>query len=204
MNFGELIVEVGDRGFNDLLRDQESRVKRWVNEAHREICDLASWPFLEASQEGPAPLTITALAHVLSVSNLTTDAPLLPLDRRRVVGVDPALNDTGVAEYWYREGAATIKAYPADTGSTLVVRYLRAVTDLVGVTDEPLVPSPYHGLIVDGAVIRAYRNRDNFQAAQFVRQEWRIGVAGMEHALLKPNYDRERKIARTGRLGDYL
>lgn len=204
MDFAELVTEVGNRGFNDLVRDQEARVKRWINDAHREICDLADWPFLGGTKEGTAPLTIEDLGHVLSISNLTSEATLIPVDRRQAVEWDPALDDTGAAEFWYRDGEETVAVYPLDSSSTFRVRYAKAVADLAEDKDEPLPPAPYHNLIVDGACVRAYRDRDNFAAAQFVRQEWERGIRGMEHALLKVNHDREKRIVRTGRAGDYL
>ena len=53
-------------------------------------------------------------------------------------------------------------------------------------------------------MVRAYKNRDQYEAAQFVRQEWERGMKGMTHALLKPNYDNDKKILRTGSPADYL
>lgn len=206
MTFKDIYEEVSERGFSELLTeaDQLVRLKRWVNQAYREITDLAHWPFLEATKEGTAPLTIADLGHVLSVTNKTKDATLDYLDRRTAVVFDPALNDTGTAEAWYREGETSLRVSPLDTTSTLVVRYLKTPVELADEGDVPLLPTPYQDLIVDGAVVRALKNRDNYEAAQFVRQEWKAGVAQMKHALLKPNYDRERTIIRTGAPGDYL
>lgn len=205
MNFGELVQETAARGFSDLLDGgtQETRLKRWVNDSHREICDEEDWPFLEATKEGTAPLEIEDLGHVLSASNITTELILEPLDRRRVVDGDPDLDETGSSRYWYREGMTSIKVWPADTSSTFVVRYIKAV-ELSEEKDEPLMPSVYHNLIVDGAVVRCLKNRHNYEAAQFVRQEWERGMNQMRHALLKANHDRPKRIIRTGLEGDYL
>lgn len=205
MTFKELWEEAASRGFRDMLDPARlPRLKQWVNEAYREIIDTAQWPFLEATKEGTAPLTIADLGHVLSVTNKTVEAPVDFLDRRTAVDLDPALDDTGTAQYWYREGETSLRAYPADTSSTLVVRYLRVAARLTADGDVPLIPTDYLYLVVDGTVVRALRNRDNYEAAQFVRQEWGRGVAQMKRALLKPNYDRERMIVRTGEPGDYL
>lgn len=206
MTFKEIYEEVAQRGFTELATEPEqlTRLKRWVNQSYREITDMAQWPFLEATKEGTAPVTVADLAHVLSVTNKTVDETLDYLDRRTVVDVDPALNDTGIAEYWYREGETSVRVYPLDTSSTLVVRYLKLPAELSADGDVPLIPAAYHDLIVDGAVVRAFKNRDEYQAAQFIRQEWERGVRQMKHTLLKPNYDRDRLIVRTGDPVDYL
>lgn len=205
MTFQELYEEAAERGFNDLLQSeaQKTRLKRWVNQSYREIIDLAPWPFLDASKEGAAPLTVADLGHVLSVTAVSSDSVLRFLDSRSVTGMDPTRNDTGSPGYWYLEGETTIKVYPAEAG-TILVRYRKVPAALSADADTPVLPAEYHDLIVDGTVVRAYKNRDNFEAAQFTRQEWERGIKGMTHALLKPNYDRERLIVRTGTAADYL
>lgn len=207
MTFKELQEEAAARGFSEMFTDpaQLPRLKRWINESYREILDLNRWPFLEATKEGTAPLTIADLGHVLSVTNKTADSTLRYEDRRQVVENDPTLNDTGVAEVWFRAGETQLAVHPLDTASTLTVRYVKTPAKLLADADEPILPESYQGLIVDGTVIRLLRNRNNYEAAQFERQEWQHGIKGMEHALMKPNYDgNERLIVRTGGVGDYL
>jgi hypothetical protein len=204
--FKELREEAAARGFTDMLDSgpQEKRLGRWVNEACREINDLAPWPFLRDEVEGTAPLEAPELGHVLSVSNLTASRQVVPVDERQIAERDPAAQTTGVACEWYRLGLTTIEVWPSDSTSRLRVRYAKQPAPLVNDGDEAIIPATYQDLIIDGTVVRLYKNRDNFEAAQFVRQEWERGVTGMKHALLKPNYDRERTIIRTGSVGDYL
>lgn len=206
MNFGELIEEVANRGFTDMLDGgpREARVKRHVNAAHREVVDEAPWPFLPTTAEGNAPILLADLAHVLSVSNRATDAVLDPIDERQVTEMDPTREETGSGEYWFRADLTHLAVWPLDTTSKFAIRYVRRATKMVAPTDMPLVPEEYDELTVSGSVIRLYRGKDNFEAAQFERQEWERGMTGMKHALLKPNYDRERTIVRTGGLGDYV
>ncbi|HEX6456232.1 MAG TPA: hypothetical protein VF009_06900 [Solirubrobacterales bacterium] len=206
MTFKELYEEAAERGFNDLLRSeaQKARLKRWVNQAIREIIDIAPWPFLETVIEGSAPLLAENLGHVLSVTNRTTETVLTFSDRRLVVGRDPALDNTGVAEQWYLEGGNTIHTYPLDSSANLRVRYVQAPVELKADDERTIIPFAYQDLIIDGTVIRAYKNRDEFEAAQFTRQEWERGIKGLTHALLKPNYDNEKTIVRTGAPADYL
>lgn len=206
MKFEELQTEVFERGFDD-LNDAGiglTRVRRWLNSAYRELNDFTSWPYLEATKEGVAPLTIADLAHVLSVVDLTHENQLDPADRRAIVGIDPKITSKGIAVSWFMEGSETLRVYPLDTTSSFAVRYLKVPAELVAAGDVPILPAVYHELIVEGAVIRAYKNRDNYEAAQFVRQEWRLGVEGMVKALIKRNFDEEKTILRTGPSGTYL
>jgi hypothetical protein len=198
--FKELREEAAARGFTDMLDEgvEEKRLGRYVNQAYREIADLAPWPFLQDEVEGPAPLELPEFGHVLSASNLTADTPLYPLDERQVTGIDPVQGATGTAEAWFLAGLSTLSAWPLDTASTLRVKYVKQPAALVEDGDEALIPVTYQDLIVDGAEVRCQKKRKNYEAAQFIRQEWRLGIEGMRHALLKPNYDQERSVARTG------
>jgi len=200
VNVSEAVQEVKERGFDDLT---EARILRWLNEAVGEIVDYAPWPFNEATQEGTAPLTVSELGHVLSVSNKNTETPLKPIDRRQVVSIDPALVAKGLGQMWYREGETTIATFPKDTTSTFIVRYAKAPATLAG---EETLPGParFHDLYIDGTVVRAYKNRDNFEAAEFVRKEWERGLRQMVQALLDPNYDGPHVARRTGYRMDYI
>lgn len=205
MTFAELVTEVEARGFDDLGdATGEARIKRWLNQAYREITDSHPWPFLEANKEGTAPMTFTDLAHVLSVIDKTNDERLRPMDRRSLLRWDPDLSETGSALYWYMEGDQVMKVYPGDTASTFIARYLTRPAELAKDEDTPLVPTPYQGLIVDGAVVRALKNRNNYEAAQFVREEWQRGLNQMAHALMRKNYDQPFVIQRTGYFEDYI
>lgn len=179
------------------------RLKRWLNQAYRELCDEGAWPFLEESYTDTAPFTIKDLGHVLSVVNPTTDSVIPFIDRRRVVAGDPTINETGGACYWYREGENTIKVWPADTTTKFIVRYMKAPAELSAQSDEPIVPKPYQELIVLATAVRLLADKNDYEAAQFERQEWERGIKRMQRAF-KPNYDRNRSIVRTGAAADYM
>lgn len=206
MTFAELVTEFMARGFDYLgTTAGEVRAKRWINDAYQEITDYADWPFLEATAEGTAPLSVTELGHVLSAANKTVESPLKPVDRRNIVqSFDPALKMTGTAYLWYREGETTIAVWPGDTTSTIAVRYVKKPPELSATSDVPVLPTRFHSLIVDGAAVRAYKDKDNFEAGQFVRQEWERGLKQMVNALLQPNHDSDQLVRRTGYLTDYL
>ena len=206
MNFGELLTEFYGSGFDDLRGNatEEARAKRWVNNAVAEICDEEPWPFLEETKEGTAPQTFTNLGHVLSVTDVNNRNPLTVADRRELVRIDPTLQSTGTPERWYMEGESTLKVYPANASVTIRTRYMKAVEELTEESKTPPIPAKYHELIVVGASIRAYRNRDNWDAARAARAEWKEGIQRMVKALIKKNYDTEKLVLRTGYSFDYL
>jgi len=205
VTFKQLQEEVVARGFENIATDTggEARIKRWINQAYREIIDTRAWAFLEATKEGLTPLAIADLGHVLSVTDVTHETLLSYVERAVLLHWDPALTGKGSADRWYLESGTTLKVYPADAASTFLVRYLKEVADLVADGDEPVIPAAYHGVIEDGAVVRAYKTTDNYEAGQFVRQEYDRGLKSMVRGL-RVNYDSAKTIVRTGTVNDYL
>lgn len=200
MTFKELVAEVKARGFE---YENEARIKRWVNAAYREVVDFKPWPFLTATKEGTAPLEVADFGHAAAVVDVTADAVLRYADFNRIVLGDPDLSDTGSPVYWFTTDGSTIQVHPANTDHTIKVTYVKVAAELKEDADEPLLPTAYQGIIVDGAVAKAYKPSDNFEAMQFVRQEFDRGLKQMVHALLRPNYDSHRRIIRSGIRSDY-
>lgn len=190
MTFTELQTEFFARGFND-LNDAGAglvRAKAWINDAYQELCDLHLWPFLETTSTGASPLTISDLGRVITVYDSTNDYVLVYKDRHDLYTGDPALDDTGNPSYWYTDNLTIVRTYPA-TSVSLAVRYYKIPATLSSGGDTPVIPARFNDLIVDGAAVRAYKNKDNFEAAQFVRDEWERGVERMRSVLLHPHYD---------------
>lgn len=188
MTFGELQTEFYARGFT-WLNDGgagQTRVKRWLNESYHELCEEDSWPFLETNTSGAAPLAIADLRQILDVYDATNEIQLLPIDRRQLRYYETDISTTGTSEVWYLENV-TIKVFPVST-VTLTVRYLKVPVDLAASNDIPIIPVRYQDLIVDLAVIRAYRDRDN-EARQILRQEADVAIAKMRDTLMLRAYD---------------
>ena len=206
MTFKELIEESSRRGLTYMLDGgtKEARLKRWINDAYREVSDEAAWPFREVTKEGKAPLTIEDASHVLSFIDATNKEDLRGVDRRTLLAADPALTATGFAEYWYREGSSTFKVYPADTSSTFSVIYLKSPKELKEATDTPIFPTNYHEIIIDGTVIRGLKDQNNWEAMAQLRGEWRASLGRMKKELLPVNYANAETTQRTGTPGDYL
>lgn len=202
----ELREEIAASGFENVLKDTggEARINRWIEAAIRGICDYKPWPFLLAEKEGAAPLTIADLGHVVAVSDLTHRNPIEPATLNQILLADPSLAGTGQAEYWFTEDGETIKVYPAPPGGgSFKVRY-RKVPVALKDEEEPIIPSAYHDLIVELVRVKAYRRADNNEAASETLKEYQRELSQMMHALLKPNYDQEQRLTRTGSIADYL
>jgi uncharacterized protein (DUF952 family) len=200
VNLKELVAEVKARGFE---YESDARIERWLNQAYREVVDYKPWPFLTATKEGTAPLEVADFGHAAAVVDVTADLALRYAGLGELVLVDADLSSTGSPVRWYITDGSTIEVYPANTDHTIKVTYAKVAAELKEDTDVPIVPTAYQGVIVDGAVAKAYKPSDNFEAMQFVRQEFDRGLKQMVHALLRPNYDSHRRILRTGIAGDY-
>jgi hypothetical protein len=70
--------------------------------------------------------------------------------------------------------------------------------------EEPIFPADYHDVIVTRTRVKGYKFTDNFEAAAEILKDYERERNGMVHALMKPNYDKERRQTRSGRAGDYV
>ena len=194
MNFGALLDEVNARGYNHI---DDTRLGRYVNQSYKSICNRAAWPFLLTTTTGTAPLTISDLRAVLNVVDTTTSAKLYHADRRHLIeSVDTLLTTTGTPTYWYQEARTIIKVYPANTTDTLSVHYLKVPATLTG-TDAHLIPEEFEDLIIDGAVIRAYKDQGQLDTAASTQEFYNEGLREMQDALLSRAHDGPNYIIQT-------
>jgi hypothetical protein len=170
VNLAEAQQAVLDRGFDYL---ETPRLTLMLNTAKDAFEDFWDWPWLQKSFSGPTPLLIADLKLILMVKSAATKAELLGLDLRQASLGDTDVTQPGVPGYWWLGNDDTLHAWPGD-GASLVGVYLADTPPLVGPTDTPLIPARYHGLWIDFAVCEAYKDSDNFPAAQALRGD--IGV----------------------------
>ena len=179
MNFAELRAELLARGTNYLEESGASlaRADRWLNEAYREILNAQPWTFRRSTTSGPPPVSIPDLQRVRHVLITASFSPLQRITEDELVefGVDPAT--TGTPIYYYVLDGTSVKTYPMTTDS-VTVRYLRRIAPMSG-TDEPIFDEEYHGLIVDGAMLKAYADTDNFEAAAALTQMYDRRLSSM-------------------------
>lgn len=179
--FADLQTEFYARGYDYLNEDEPGRVraKRWLNQAYFAICELYAWPFLDASHTQHAPLALDDVGHVYSVVDATNECPLARIDPWEI---DQVSGTVGSPFYWYFDGS-TIKVYPEDAVE-VTVRYARRPTRLVTDDAVPLVPYEWFDVIVDGAVIKALKDDDNWNGVLAARDEYDRQVAEMVNALM--------------------
>jgi hypothetical protein len=180
----DLQSELYARGYDHLAQDAAgvARGLRWINQAAAELTLAELWPFRLSTATGAAPLSITTLSSVLSVIDTgNASAELSEMTERELVDAGIDLTDTGTPLYWYRD-SLQIKTYPV--GGTLSVRYWALPTDLASPTDQTLVPARFMDAIVDGAVRRAAKDRDNWETVGGAEQERQRGLELMRRTLL--------------------
>ena len=159
MNLTQAQAEMQARGFDYL---DSSRLTNFLNRGLTDFEDFWRWPWLTKTATGAAPLTIADLKFVLKVYDAIGNELFGMSDAE---DLDYTLTGTPTS-WWIDEtsGSPVLTAYPVGA-ATLSVRYVAESTPLAGGNDTPLIPSRYHNLWIDLAVVHAYRDRDNFAAA---------------------------------------
>lgn len=155
-------TELGARGFDHL---SSSRKTIMLNLGKNALEALAPWPWLETTTTGTAPLTISDLRQVLYVVDSTNRVVLPGLDVRSTVEADPSLQ-AGSPSSWWLDGLTTLRVHPTSTSVSLSVRYLKFSAELSAGSDTPLIPTREHPVWIDFAVVEAYKDSDNYGAAQ--------------------------------------
>lgn len=187
MNFSELRTEVVSRGFDYLQQSSagEARIDRWLNQSYQALCEAEDWPFLEMNTTSTAPISFENLRSVIDVKR-SDQVSLVKRSRQILARRYPDLSLPGTPRHWYLEGDS-LKTYPVDATENLSVRFIRVPSELEEDGDEPLVPSRYRDLIVDGAVLKAYKDTDNFEAYGSLATVVQDGVSGMARTLMDRN-----------------
>lgn len=204
MTFTQLLTEFYARGF-DYLDDSgagETRAKRWINQSYQEICGMDDWPFLSTTTTGTAPLTISDLGYVESLTDTTAQRNIGFIDRRTLAERYPDLSLAGAPNYAFITGGTTINTYPTNS-NTLSVRYFRLVNDLDEGTDQPVIPAKYQYAIIDLACGRAYMDSDNPEMAQIVRRDADALIQQMREQFMVQQHQDADLIVTYGYSSDY-
>jgi hypothetical protein len=137
-------------------------------------------------------LTISDVENVIAVVDSTNDAELEHVNHADVVDLDPDLTSTGNPLLWYWSSGTQLKLWPPSTTVSLTVYYFKVPAELSASGDTPVVPARFHDLIVDGAVIRAYKDTHDFAGAGALQQHFDRRLQNMAQSLLvrssEPDY----------------
>lgn len=185
MDFLDLRQELVDRG----ALDDPTRNGNRIDAAYRIITNAFDWPFAVKTATGVADageVAVADLRKVIVVGDLSQagsgDEPGRRLDaiNYEELAEDLDVDDvgqTGTAQYWWYDAAAgAIKSYPV--GGTLYVRYYKRFEPLSTAT-TPEFDEEYHLLIVDRAMVEAYKDTDDYAMARDALQLYQTGLAGM-------------------------
>lgn len=162
MNLTQARDELAGRGFDYL---STTRLNIMLNNGKNSLEDEYAWPWLETTTTGTAPLSIADLKFVLYVVDTTNQFKLTGVDARDVTDRDTTVTTTGAADSWWLDGTGTLDTYPTQSNAALSVRYVKYSPELSADSDTPLIPARYHAVWIDYAVIDAYKDSDNYVAA---------------------------------------
>lgn len=176
MNLSDLVTEVSARGytFPQDITDPTNPIVRALNTTYRTVCGEQRWPFLE--KENSSIVTSVGVgSYALSAITDLRQLDAVRLqdgtgDTRDMKNIDPQafksrvagnLDGNGTPWIWTQH-AGNLLLYPVPDGQyTLLIDYICQVPDLAAPTDVPVLPATYHGVLVEGAVLRvAFRERD--------------------------------------------
>lgn len=185
MNLTGLLTEFYAYGFN-YLDDSgagTTRATAWLNASYKEICSLERWPWLEATATGTAPLTISDIDTLESVTDTTNVRKLAPMDRRNISDQYPDLTLPGAPMWYYTNSGSSVAVFPV-TAVSLSVRYWKIPPDLSSGSDTPVVPATFHDVIVLGAVRRGLVDDQDAADYQQVVAEYGLRVETMRELYL--------------------
>lgn len=199
INFEELNNEVIARGYDYLAKN---RIETFVQRAYQKLEAKYVWPWREATKEGVAPFEIKDLRDVLSVVDTSTERPLYGQTRQWLVERFPNLEETGEPLWWWLDNL-TLRTFPVSTSENIQVRYAKK-PEVLTAKLEPAMPSEWHELIVDLAVVPCLKDNDEYQEARELKESIQSDFGEMVAAELQRDLQRPQLMVRTGRPGTYL
>ena len=199
MTLEELTNEVVARGFDYLA---PSRIETFVQRAYQKLEAKYVWPWREATKEGIAPFEIKDLRDILSITNVTQERPLYGQTRQWLAERFPNLEESGLPLWWWLDNL-TLRVFPLSTTETISVRYAKKPEVLTAKT-EPAMPSEWHGLIVDLAVVECLKDNNETSEARELKEAAQADLLEMVAAELHRDNQSPRLITRTGWPREYL
>jgi hypothetical protein len=126
--------------------------------------------------------TTTPLIQILDMKQLTTPIQMMSLAPRGTDFLLPLYYDAGTP-YWYVMSSPASDGTPQfsflsspSTVMNIMVRGMKALTDMSADTDVPVIPAPWHYVLVHIAAWYAFTSLDDDLAAT----EYKAGVLGIE------------------------
>lgn len=164
----------------DYLSD--TRLDAFLNQAQRELCNLAFWPFTEASSSGASPLTISDLRVIRYVTDDDNDCRLRHLAKHYLIETVGDLTTVGTPTCYYVDSGSIVRTYPV--GGTITAAYYKKPAALTSDSDVFIVPDEYMDVVYDLAVRRVLKDAGNYADAATLAADIVAQIDGMRTALL--------------------
>ncbi len=196
MNLTAAIAELQARG----CTANDTRCTIFLNDAKNDFESFYDWPWLEATATGTAPLSISDLKNILYVVDTTQDRVLFGTTANEIIMQQTTdIDQTGPPVQWWLNGTYILEVFPKNTTNTLSVRYTSFTSELAG-TDTPTLPPRYHNIWIDLAMVRAYNDADQLDAAQALqtRAYARLGQLVTQYEVRNRQHNPEQYITGGG------
>lgn len=210
MNLGEIKTDVYARGFES---DQAARIVTFANVVQRRVLAQHRWTFMLASANvaavvGTSTYNLPAGVHHIESIRLTTpgqsyvemeatDADTL-LERVAYDDGSPFVEGTEAA--WSSTTPTTFQVYPAPVyAGTFTVRYIGLPPALAADGDVPVIPVPYHDILVSGICELLSKRTRQWDAADRYKTETEDRIREMKGQLALKHRQSVTRVARSGR-----
>lgn len=164
-----------------------TQIHDFINDVQRQIFNKHTLPFMEKEVAGS--LTVGANEYDLQTDHSTTLGLSIqhPTNLTDIIDIGnnyipyrdffkrfPDREETPNARphYWTEYKQNLVFDVQVDLGYNLYHRYSKAADALVNTTDIPELPEKYGELLVLGAVIRTHKQKDNWDFAALVQQDY--------------------------------
>jgi hypothetical protein len=198
-NFGEVVAEVLNYGFNDGPQVNRKRIEQWVNEGQKMVAREVEAPefqttevlkMIQGTWKYPLPADFLRMQDIYYPELV---ARLKPLDLQQFDMSAPAKFE-GPPEM-YTLYANELWLFPTPNSTELLeVRYIKTAPVLKTEAEIPLLDKDYLHLLVDYAAERAFKAEDDIEAAQAHRTRWKEDLDNYATDKQRRDVDRPRTL----------
>lgn len=197
--FAELTQEVIGRGYN---YEPTAVIESAIQRHYQRLEARYVWPWREATKEGIPPLEIKDLRDILSVQDKTQERPIYGQTRQWLIERFPNIEEEGNPVWWWLDNL-TLRTFPTTKVDTFSARYAKK-PEVLTEKAEPAMPSEWHYLIVDSAIVDLLKSNDEYSIARELKESVETDLLGMVAAEMRRDLQSPRTIVRTGWPTGYL
>lgn len=171
MQLSDIITGVNDWGYDT---DTDAVKTRFINRVYKKVTGAERWPFLEKQNSAlttvagtsayALPMTDWRNLDGVRLDQTGTTPPGIPMKYRapQAFRDDEHLDRDQSTPFYWSFFNQQLHLYPNPDGVyTVIIDYIYEPPDLANPGDVPVIPEPYHEILIVGTVKRmAHRNRD--------------------------------------------